>query len=67
VVKNRVPLFGFRVDFRLLRAQLLAIQIGGPKSPQLPQAQTSDKAVAGVPLKGFRMDFHEGRSLFAIQ
>jgi len=67
VVKNRVPLFGFRVDFRLLRAQLLAIQIGGPKSPQLPQAQTSDKAVAGVPLKGLGMNFYEGRSLFAIQ
>jgi hypothetical protein len=67
VVKNRVPLFGFRVDFTLLRAQLLAIQIGSPKSPQLPQAQTSDKAVAGVPLKSFRMDFYEGRSLLAVQ
>jgi hypothetical protein len=67
VVKNRVPLFGFRVDFSLLRTQLLAIQIGRPKSPQLTQAQTSDKAVAGVPLKGFRMDLQECRSLLAVQ
>jgi hypothetical protein len=67
VVKNKVPLFGFRVDFTLLRAQHLAIQIGSAKSPQLPQAQTSDKAVAGVPLKGFGMDLHEGRSLLAVQ
>jgi len=67
VVKNRVPLFGFRVDFTLLSAQLLAIQIGSPKSPKLAQAQTSDKAIAGVSLQGLGMYFHEGRSLFAVQ
>ncbi|MGA2887892.1 MAG: hypothetical protein ABSE51_07555 [Terracidiphilus sp.] len=67
MVKNRVPLFGFRVDFAQLRAQRLAIQIGSTKAPEFAHSQSSDKAVASVPLKGFGMDLHEGRSLLAVQ
>ncbi len=52
--------------FTLLRARCWPFEIGSPKSPQLPQAQTSDKAIAGVALKSFLMDFHEGCRLLAV-
>jgi len=67
VVGIRVTLPRFRVDSSLLRDEGTIAEIGSAKTPQLPQPETSDKAVAGVPLKGFGVDFHEGRSLLAVQ
>lgn len=67
MVKNRVPLFCFRVDCGLLRTHQLAVKIREPETPQLANPQAADNTVAGITLEGFRVDFHNGRSLLTVQ
>jgi hypothetical protein len=51
----------------LLRTQQLAVKIREPETPELANPQAADNTVAGVPLEGFRVYFHNGRSLLTIQ
>jgi hypothetical protein len=51
----------------LLRTQQLAVKIRESETPQLANSQATDNTVTGIPLEGFRVDFHNGRSLLTVQ
>jgi hypothetical protein len=63
----QVPLFGSRVDSGLLSVLCPAIEIRGSETPEIADPQSRQKAVAGAPLKCFWVNFHEVRSLFAVE
>jgi hypothetical protein len=44
-----------------------AIEIRGSEAPEIADPQSRRKAIAGVPQKCFSVNFHEGRSLFAVE
>jgi hypothetical protein len=67
VVKNRVPLFGLRVDSGARRGLCPAIEICGSEAPQFACAQTGNEPGARITLEGFGMHFYEGRGLFAAE
>jgi hypothetical protein len=43
------------------------MKIRESKTPELTNPQTTDNTVAGVPLEGFWVYFHNGRSLLTVQ
>jgi hypothetical protein len=43
------------------------MEVRGAETPELTEPQARDNAVAGVSLKGFRVDFHEGSSLLTVE
>jgi hypothetical protein len=67
VVKNRVPLFGLRVDSGVRRVLCPTIEIRGSETPQFAYAQTSNEPGARVTLEDFGMHFYEGRCLHAVE
>jgi hypothetical protein len=44
-----------------------AIEIRGSETPEIADPQSRHKAVAGVPLKCFWVNFYEGRSWIAVE
>jgi hypothetical protein len=44
-----------------------ALKIRSAETPEIADPQSRHKAVAGVPQKCFWVNFHEGRSLFAVE
>jgi len=42
-------------------------EIGSPEVPHLADAQTCHNVGADYPLKAYMVDFHESRSLFAVE
>jgi hypothetical protein len=51
----------------LLSTQQLAVKIRESETPELANAQAADNTVTGVPLEGFWVYFHNGRSLLTVQ
>jgi len=51
----------------LLSTQQLTVKIRESETPQLANPQAPDNTVTGIPLEGFRVDFHNGRSLLTVQ
>jgi hypothetical protein len=50
----------------LLRTEQLAVKIREPETPEFTNPQAADNTVPGVPLEGFRVNFHNGRSLLTV-
>ena len=67
VVKNRVPLFGLRVESGVRRSLCPAKEIRGSEAPQFAYSQTGNEPGARVALEGLGMHFYEGRSLHAVE